>query len=229
MKLKVLIVEDETIVALDIKNVLASIGLCVTNSVTNHDDALKSIKNIEPDIILVDINLKNSKDGIQTTKSIQKIKNIPIIYLTAYSDDETINRAIETNPIHYMLKPFKRNELKSTMQLAIYKINQEKYKQYSNNNFFKLGNGYYYDIKNEALFYHDIPIKLGVKERQLLSVLISARGNIVSFDRLIYELWPDEFVSDSTLRTLIYRLRTKLEYRIIETIPAFGCKLIPLS
>ena len=92
-----------------------------------------------------------------------------------------------------------------------------------------MGNGYYYDIKNEALFYHDIPIKLGVKERQLLSVLISARGNIVSFDRLIYELWPDEFVSDSTLRTLIYRLRTKLEYRIIETIPAFGCKLIPLS
>ncbi len=229
MKLKVLIVEDETIVALDIKNVLISLGLIVTNSVTNHDDALISVKNDEPDIILMDINLENSKDGIETTQSIQKYRNIPIIYLTAFSDDLTINRAIETNPLHYMIKPFRRDELKSTIQLAIYKINQEKNEQYEKNNFFKLGNGYYYDIEYEALYYKDMPIKLGVKERQLLSLLIAARGNIIPFDKLIYEIWPSEFVSDSTLRTLIYRLRTKLEYKLIETIPAFGCKLTPKS
>lgn len=229
MKLKVLIVEDESIVALDIKNVLINLGLFVTNTVTNHDDALTCVKNNEPDIILMDINLENSKDGIQTTQSIQKIKNIPVIYLTAFSDDQTIIRAIETNPLHYMIKPFKRDELKSTMQLAIYKINQEKNDYYEKNNFFELGNGYYYDMEYESLYYKDIPIRLGLKERQLLSILVSARGNIVPFERLIYEIWPDEFVSDSTLRTLIYRVRTKLEYKTIETIPAFGCKLTSLS
>ncbi len=70
----------------------------------------------------MDINLKNSKDGIETAKEIQKIENIPIIYLTAYSDENTIERAIKTNPISYLLKPFKREELKSTILLGLYKI-----------------------------------------------------------------------------------------------------------
>ena len=90
-----------------------------------------------------------------------------------------------------------------------------------------IGNGYYFDIYHQSLFYQDIPMKLGLKEKKLLTILLEARGNIVSFDQLIYEIWSEETVSDSTLRTLIYRLRTKLEHRLIETIPSFGCKLIP--
>lgn len=77
------------------------------------------------------------------------------------------------------------------------------------------------------MFYQNIPMKLGVKEKKLLSILLEARGNIVSFEQLTYAIWSDETISDSTLRTLIYRLRTKLEHRLIETIPSFGCKLIP--
>lgn len=121
-KYKVLIVEDEIIVAIDIKNTLKKIGLEVIDFVTNYDDALLSVKINSPDLILMDINLKNSKDGIETAIAIQKIKDIPLIYLTAFSDDVTINRAIETNPMHYMLKPFKTEELKSTIRLSIFKI-----------------------------------------------------------------------------------------------------------
>jgi len=229
MNLKVLIVEDETIVALDIRQVLLSLNLIVSNIVTNYYDAIKEVQKDEPDLILMDINLQSQKDGIQTARDIQKIKNIPIIYLTAFSDEETINRAIETNPLHYMLKPFKRAELRSNIQLALYKIEKRKNHPAYKKHFFNVGNGYYYDTQNEGLYYHDMPMKLGVKERKLLSILISAKGNIVSFNELVYEIWPDELVSDSTLRTLIYRLRTKLEHRIIETIPAFGCKLTPVK
>ena len=231
-KYKVLIVEDEIIVAIDIKNTLKKIGLEVIDFVTNYDDALMSVKINSPDLILMDINLKNSKDGIETAIAIQKIKDIPLIYLTAFSDDVTINRAIETNPMHYMLKPFKTEELKSTIRLSIFKIeqnNQNKNKLIVGENLTHVGNGYYYDLEHQCLFYQNIPMKLGVKEKKLLSILLEARGNIVSFEQLTYAIWSDETIADSTLRTLIYRLRTKLEHRLIETIPSFGCKLLPLS
>jgi len=222
-KIKVLIVEDETIVALDIKSALLKAGAEITNTVTNYDDAIKSVKEDMPDLVMMDINLENSKDGIHTAIDIQKIKNIPIMYLTAFTDDATIERAVQTNPIQYMLKPFKREELKTAILLCKHKI--EKQKSETEENFLSIGLGYYYDEINEVLYYEDIPMKLSYKERRLLSILIQARGNIVSFEQMTYEIWSDELVSDSALRTLLYRIRTKMEHKFIETIPAFGCKI----
>lgn len=226
IKKKILVVEDETIVALDIKSALRKLGFEVTATVTNHDDAIKSVKANEPDLILMDINLENSKDGIQTAHDIQKIKNIPILYLTAFSDDETISRAIKTNPVGYLIKPFKREELKSTVQLGLHKIDMTNQTNIDKN-CQHLGFDYYYDLQNQNLFYKTAPIKLSIKENLLLKILVEANGSIVPFSELEYHIWPDDPISNSTLRTLIYRLRTKLEYKLIETIPSFGCKLTP--
>lgn len=226
IKIKILVVEDETIVSLDIKKALEQLNFKVTNCVTNEKDTLASIKKEIPDIILMDIYLENSKDGILIVEKIQKIKNIPIIYLTAYSDENTINRALETNPVGYLLKPFKREELKSTILLAFYKINKSNITNI-NNNCKVLGFNYYYDLKNQILFYKNIPIKLSLKEKYLLTILVEAKGSIVSFMEIEYLIWPDGTVSNSALRTLIYRLRSKLEYKLIETIPSIGCKLTP--
>ena len=166
-KAKILIVEDESIVALDIKNALLSLGFENIVCAANFDKAINYVKENRPDIILMDINLKNSKDGIETVIEIQKIDNIPVIYLTAYSDENTISRAIKTNPISYLLKPFKRDQLKSTILLGLYKINQNN-KSYIKNKCTNLGFNYYYDLKNEILFYDNIPIKL--KQSPLLVV-----------------------------------------------------------
>lgn len=224
IKTKILIVEDETIVALDIKSAIKKLGYEVTDTVTNHDDTLKSIGEDKPDIILMDIHLENSLDGIQTAHDIQKNANIPIIYLSAFSDDETISRAIETNPVGYLIKPFKREELKSTIQLGLHRINQPNQSNVDKN-CTHLGFDYYYDLKNQNLFYKNIPIKLSVKEKVLLKVLLDAEGGVVPFAEIEYQIWPDTPVSNSTLRTLVYRLRAKLEHKLIETIPSFGCKL----
>lgn len=227
-KYKVLIVEDEVIVAMELKSTLEYLGLTVIDCVLNYDDAIASVHKNIPDLILMDINLDNSKDGIETAIAIQQIKSIPLIYLTAFCDDKTINRAVKTNPLHYMSKPFKRDDLKSTIKLSIYKIeqkNKNKNKLIVGENLTVVGNGYYYDQEHQSLFYQNIPMRLGLKEKKLLNILLNARGNIVSFNQLVYEIWPEETVSDSTLRTLIYRLRMKLEHRLIETIPSFGCKL----
>ena len=224
-KLKILIVEDEIIVSLDIKNTILKLDYEVTGIVRNYDDAISSVKENIPDMILMDINLKNSKDGIETARAIQNIRYIPLIYLTAFSDDETIIRAIETNPINYIMKPFTRDDLKTAIKFGIYKINKKDQiiidKEYEN-----LGLGYYYDFKNKMLCYDTLSIKLSKKEKTLLETLINARGNIVTFSDLEYIIWTSEKVSKSSLRTLIYRLRTKLEHKIIETVPSFGCRLL---
>jgi DNA-binding response OmpR family regulator len=228
MSTKVLIVEDEAIVALDIKNALLKLGYDVIACATNEEEAIASIKKILPDIIIMDIHLNHSKDGIETAKAIQKIANIPILYLTAFADDETIRRAVNTNPIGYLIKPFKREELKSTILLGLHK--KERAEQViADPSFIALGENYSYDLSNDQLFYSTIPIKLSSKENLLLKLLIEAKGKVVTFNELEYFLWPDNTISRSTLRTLIYRTRAKLEYKIIETIPFVGCKLTPCS
>lgn len=221
---KILIVEDETIVALEIKRSVEKLGFFVTNTVTNFNDALKSVNVNEPNIILMDINLKNSKDGIEIAHAVREIKNIPIIYLTAYSDDKTIKRAVETDPLGYMIKPFKREELKSVLALAQYKIASSNEPQ--KHNYTNIGYGYFYDTKYQNLYFNNKELKIGKKEKLLLDKLVHSKGIFIPFKQLEYDLYPDRGISESTLRTLIYRLRSKLDHKLIETKETFGCRLI---
>ena len=122
-KEKILIIEDDSIVALDIKRILNNLEYEVTNIVSNYEDAISSIKYEKPTLIFSDVNLgKDKKDGIDIINEIQKNSYIPVIFLTAYSDEDTIKRAVKTNPLGYILKPFKKEDIKSTLLLALYKM-----------------------------------------------------------------------------------------------------------
>jgi DNA-binding response OmpR family regulator len=221
--MNILIVEDETIVAFDIESILNSLGYVVLESVGTYDLALQSVKNNTLDIIFMDINLKNSKDGIETAIAIKKIKNIPIIYLTAFCDDKTLQRAIETNPIGYLLKPFTKEDIKSIMKLSEHKLSIANM-GHKKNNFTPLGHGYYYDKINSLLYLDDIPINLSKNEKKLLLFLLEIKGQIAIFRDIENYIWEDKAVSDATLRSLVYRLRCKLRPEMIETIQGFGCK-----
>lgn len=224
-KLNILIVEDESIVALEIKRALIYLKYNVVDIAKNYDIAISFINKYKIDVVLMDICLKNSKkDGIDTAIDIQKIKNIPIIYLTAYSDELTLSRAIITDPISYLIKPFKREELKSTIMLAEYKLTKTNKKQL-HQNCYNLGLGYCYNLKDEILYFEDLFIRLSKNETKLLNILVEGRGTIVPYSTIEYFIWPDGIVSESTLRTLIYRLRGKLDFKLIETISPIGCKL----
>lgn len=223
-RIKILIVEDESIVALDIRSALRKLNYEVTDMVTSYEQAIQSVKNNCPDIALLDINLQNSKDGIAIAKKLQKMMDISVVYLTAFSDDDTLQRAVKTNPLGYILKPFTRAELKSSLILAIHKMNISK-EIIPDKNTIDLGFNYYYNTKQEQLYLTNLPVRLSIKENNLLQLLIHARGSILSFQDIEHQLWPAESISQSTLRTLIYRMRTKLEHRLIETIPSLGCKI----
>lgn len=115
---RVLIVEDENIVALDIKRCLAKSGFEIVRVVNNGEDAIKVADGYRPDIILMDIELKGKLNGIQTAEIIKKNLDLPVVFLTAYSDEASIERAKTINPYGYILKPFNDIELCTAIDVA---------------------------------------------------------------------------------------------------------------
>lgn len=124
--LKILIVEDEKIVALDIKNTVKKLGYDVVDVVSSGERAIRSVHEVKPDLILMDIVLKGNIDGIEAAEKILSEFNIPIVYLTAYSDHKTISRAKVTEPFGYILKPFDERELGTGIEIAVYKHEMER-------------------------------------------------------------------------------------------------------
>jgi CheY-like chemotaxis protein len=126
---RILIVEDESIFAMLIKGKLNSSGYEVADWVDTGENAIKRAKELMPDLILMDILLKGKMDGIEASKQIRNSLDIPIIYLTAYSDDDVLKRARITEPYGYLIKPFREDELNANIEMAIYKHKSEKKKR----------------------------------------------------------------------------------------------------
>lgn len=124
-RVRIQIVEDERIVALNIRHRLEEIGYTVTAEVATGEEAIQIAAETMPDLVLMDIKLKGKVDGVEAASQIQNRLNIPVVYLTAYSDDETIRRAKLTEPQAYILKPFATRELCTAIELALYKHQME--------------------------------------------------------------------------------------------------------
>jgi len=116
--LKILIVEDEGIVSLDLEDSLQSSGYLVTDAVDSGESALASIQRARPDIVLMDITLRGAMDGIEAASIIREQYGIPLIYMTAHADEATLRRAKVTTPYGYILKPIRESELKAMIEIA---------------------------------------------------------------------------------------------------------------
>ncbi len=123
---KILVVEDERIVAEDIQCSLQSTGYQVSAVVTSGEEALRQVEKTKPDLVLMDIVLSGKMDGIDTAEEIVSRFDIPVIYLTAYFDEKTLEKAKLTKPYGYILKPYHESELQSSIQMALYKHQMEK-------------------------------------------------------------------------------------------------------
>ncbi len=120
-KHKILIVEDETIIAMELSHRLKRAGYDVVAAVASGKEAIKETAELLPDLILMDIHISGSLDGIETAEIIHSAQDIPIIYLTAFSDDKTLERAKLTEPYGFLIKPFEERELETTIEVALYK------------------------------------------------------------------------------------------------------------
>jgi len=118
---KILIVEDESIVALDLENRLKSLGYSVAAVVASGEEALQKATETLPDLVLMDIRLKGHMDGIEAAQEIRARFDVPVVYFTALTDDDTLHQARITEPLGYILKPFEEKELRKTIEMALHK------------------------------------------------------------------------------------------------------------
>ncbi len=125
-KVKVLVVEDEGLVARDVENMLKSLGYEVPAVVSTGEMAIRSAQELLPDLVLMDIVLKGDMGGIAAAEKIWENLKIPVIYLTAYADEKTLQEAKKTDPFGYILKPFEERELQTSIEMALYKSGMEK-------------------------------------------------------------------------------------------------------
>ncbi|RZK11498.1 MAG: response regulator transcription factor [Flavobacterium sp.] len=117
-----LLVEDELIIAEDMTNILEKIGYNVIGVAIDFEEAIGILENEKPDLILLDINLSGKRDGIELAHEINKRFSIPFIFTTSYTDPATLDRAKQVNPINYLVKPFKKEQLYTAIEIAIFNM-----------------------------------------------------------------------------------------------------------
>ena len=123
---RILVVEDERIVGEDIKVRLQKLGYSVPSIVRSGEEAVEKTKTMRPDLVLMDIVLDGKMDGIEAAKQIKSLYSIPIVYVTAYADSNTLERAKITEPFGYLVKPFEDRDLHITIDISLHKHKMEK-------------------------------------------------------------------------------------------------------
>ncbi len=222
----ILIVEDESIVAMEIESYLTKLGYSVIGTCSSAEDALKTVTDNHVDIVMMDICIKGNVDGVKTAEIIKKsYPLIEIIFLTAHLDDYNVDRAIKTDPTAYLSKPFNREELSVFLKIALHKINKNTSTNISNKHTIILDYEFSYDPINHILYCCNEIINLTKKENELLELLIKNKNNLLDFYSIENAIWPNKNTNTNTIRTLVKRLRQKLKHKFIETISSRGYKL----
>jgi len=184
---RVLIVEDEPLIAEDISDFLGEIDFICAGIAYDSETALDMMVNRHPDIALLDINIEGSMDGIQVAEVINKKYNIPFVYLTSHSDKATLDKAKQTLPYGYIVKPFNEKDLLSTLEMALFR--------HANENKSNIPD---IDTINQAL-----NNSLTDKEYTCLAHLFVGLTN--------KQMAEKQFVSVNTIKTHLKNLFTKLE------------------
>lgn len=125
---RILVVEDEHIVAMGIKKMLKSLGYTVTGVASSGEDAISKAESTFPDVVLMDIMLKGDMDGVEAAREIRERFDVPVVYLTAYSDNKILERAKSTEPFGYIIKPFDEKDLYSSIEVALHRHRKEEEK-----------------------------------------------------------------------------------------------------
>ena len=213
-KVKVLIVEDELLAAEDIKEQLEESGYEVTGVARTYEDALKLFKNDLPDLVLLDIQLDGEKDGIAVASTINKLTKVPIIYITGSAEDNLLERAKDTQPVTFVLKPFRAKEFITNVDLAIENFARQVEVEKS-----LLGNAIFVptpDGGHEKVLKEDI---LYVEGDGSYTSLITRHGKkydiTLYLSKLVPQLESDSLVRISKKHVINAHHLTKIEKRIV--------------
>lgn len=210
-KTRIMIVEDEGISSAYVQDTLEHLGYIVTSAVSSAEEAIEMAEKDEPDLILMDIHIKGAMDGIDTANEIRTRYNIPVVYLTAHSDEGTLERAKITEPFGYVMKPVDSKDLKTSIEIALYKYKMEN----------KLKELAHYDcltgLPNRALFFDRLEQALKQAKRtnkEVALLMIDLDGFKCINDRMGHD------AGDEVLIEVAGRLKKQI--RDTDTVARFG-------
>ncbi len=204
----IIIVEDEVITQRYLKDILTYYNIKIAECFDNGDDILLSLKALKPNMILMDINIKGSMDGIELAREIISKYQIPIIFITAYSDEETLKNVLELSPYGFITKPFKSQDLYITLKVA-YKqfITHKAELSKIQNSDIIINKEFRFSKNSDKLYYNNETLKLSPKQHRLIRLLAKNLNTTVSVEQIMEEVWKNEKFANSSLRTLIYSIR----------------------
>lgn len=209
---RVLVVEDERIVALDLKAILRRLGYCLAGVTASGTEAVELCESLRPDLVLMDIFLKGDMDGVEAACVIQRESDIPVIFLTSHTDRVTLQRAKRTAPYGYVLKPVDGDWLRTAVEVALFKHRTEQELRQSEQRYRALFSG----MLNAFLLLSHVPGPAGPGDLQILDanpafekVTGLARDEVVG--RLLGEVFPD--IEPFWLETLGEAARTARSVR----------------
>ena len=211
--MKILLVEDDEFIGESIKDYFEMQG----NKVDYFSNPKKALENIYPnhyDIFLFDVNMEGL-NGFELYEELKKYSDTPVIFITAYSDVEHIEKAFNLGAADYIKKPFEFKELELRIKRLLFK----------NINYIYVGENYKFDLKKLKLFYKDEEVELTPNEKYFLELLFQNIGQIVDSETIKDYIWEDKVVCDNTLRTQIKKLRSKLKENFIKNVRGAGYKI----
>ncbi len=220
----ILVVEDEWINANFITQILETLNQEVVGVASSAKEAQECLKKHEVDFIFMDINIDGAQDGITLAHKINQTKNIPIIYMTAFGDSDTIEEASQTNIYGFIIKPFMEKDVEAVLNVAIQRAKKELQEKESAKQTSKLNLGfnYIFDLDKSTLYFKNNTITLSKNETKLLHLLSLNQGHIVSSEEIRQTIWGEKEVGESTIRDTILRVRKKILPLRLENIASVG-------
>lgn len=222
--MNVVIVEDENLTVIFLKETLEKFGCNVVGSFSDGSSLLEFVKDNPVDFVIMDIEIKGSKNGVQSAIELRKQYDIPSVFITSHNDSETISNAMSASPLGYVIKPISVSHIESIVGVVNGLLSNKEAKPQGPSKA-ELGLGYSYDYDSKSLFLEDNPIDLTSSESKLFDLCLRRKGTVVPYEVIDSQVWEGKVVSDSTRRGLYHRLRTKLDNNFFETVVGIGCRV----
>jgi DNA-binding response OmpR family regulator len=228
-----MIVEDEMLAQRHLQNILKNLNVEVVGCYDNAADAKAAITHDACDMILMDINIKGPEDGIQLTRSILQQYTIPVVFISAYSDGETLEEVMELSPYGFITKPFSAKDVEVAMGIAYKRFRVDKDQpaapkeppQKAPADQIRINESFVFDMVARTLYHDNKPVRLNKKQVTLLETLATHLNQIVDYGTIIDAVWPDGVMAESSLRTLVYSVRRILPDLPIESHSKMGYAL----
>ncbi|MEA1920265.1 MAG: response regulator [Campylobacterota bacterium] len=224
-KTKVIIVEDELLAAEYLKEILEEHDVEVIDIIDNGKEAITSCIAQKPDVIFMDIMLHDNISGSEAAVAISREVNSKIIFLTAYTDPEMVDYAVESHAAGYLTKPYNEMQIIATLRLTtqdpLHVSSKETAVKKEQTEDLKLINGFIYNREQKRLLKNTKQIELGPKALKLIDLLCEHPDISISDEQISMHVWS-ELVNDRTLRSLIFRIRAATEEDLIKNVSGTG-------